>query len=71
MLSDLQIAFSLADFDGSGDLDLDEFKEVVKSSMKMPGKVGLSHQYLQRHKLILYFIILSLHRMTRKSSRCL
>ena len=41
MLSDLQIAFSLADFDGSGDLDLDEFKEVVKSSMKMPGKVGL------------------------------
>jgi hypothetical protein len=39
MLNDLQIAFNEVDLDGSGNLDLDEFKEVVKNAMKMPGKV--------------------------------
>jgi Ca2+-binding EF-hand superfamily protein len=40
-LHDLHVAFLEADADGSGTLELDEFKEVVKNALQIQGRVIL------------------------------
>ena len=40
-LNELHAAFLEADADGSGTLELDEFKEVVKDALKIQGRVSL------------------------------
>jgi Ca2+-binding EF-hand superfamily protein len=39
-LNELHAAFLEADADGSGTLELDEFKEVVKDALKIQGRVS-------------------------------
>ena len=38
-LNELHLAFKEADSDGSGTLELEEFKEVVKNALKIQGRV--------------------------------
>jgi hypothetical protein len=40
VLNELHLAFIEANADGSGTLELEEFKEVVKNSLKIQGRVS-------------------------------
>ena len=44
--NELHMAFNEADADGSGTLELDEFKEVVKGALKIQGRVCLQKLYI-------------------------
>jgi hypothetical protein len=46
VLNEMHMAFIEADSDGSGTLELEEFKEVVKNALKIQGRVRIKITYL-------------------------